>query len=272
MTDEGVQHILTNVGKFKVRHPRTFMREPKKYKSSLPSTEVPHPGISYNPSYTDHQNLLNEVAEKEIKQLKEEEHLKRTTTDLFSKVTADEKMDTWLTEMSSCLQPDDADDQDIDGDYRAINPPTSFDKKKTLKQRRKLKESKALELQRKMLQIEKKKVSDLYKLKLLTQELDKKDQKSARLQENRAQRKISMVNRTKRLNRNKFEEPDLVFKRKHEITGNLRSLEPEGNILLDRFYSMQRRNILPPTVKQNKTKKAKVKRYIKPGFRIDAAV
>uniref|UniRef100_A0A1B6CSD2 Ribosome biogenesis protein NOP53 n=1 Tax=Clastoptera arizonana TaxID=38151 RepID=A0A1B6CSD2_9HEMI len=144
MTDEGVQHILTNVGKFKVRHPRTFMREPKKYKSSLPSTEVPHPGISYNPSYTDHQNLLNEVAEKEIKQLKEEEHLKRTTTDLFSKVTADEKMDTWLTEMSSCLQPDDADDQDIDGDYRAINPPTSFDKKKNSETETKTKRIKSI--------------------------------------------------------------------------------------------------------------------------------
>lgn len=91
MTDDDVRHILTNVGKFKVRHPRTFMRDPKKYLSSLPTTENPHPGTSYNPSFTDHQELLKEVAEKEMKRIKEEEHLQRTTTNLFSKVSVDDR-------------------------------------------------------------------------------------------------------------------------------------------------------------------------------------
>jgi len=46
--------------------------------------------MSYNPSYTDHQNLLQEVADKELKLIKEEKHLKRVTSKMFSRVTEDE--------------------------------------------------------------------------------------------------------------------------------------------------------------------------------------
>ena len=49
-----------------------------------------HLGMSYNPSYTDHQNLLQEVANKELKLIKEEKHLKRVTSKMFSRVTEDE--------------------------------------------------------------------------------------------------------------------------------------------------------------------------------------
>lgn len=49
-----------------------------------------HLGMSYNPSYTDHQNLLQEVADKESKLITEEKHLKRVTSKMFSRVTEDE--------------------------------------------------------------------------------------------------------------------------------------------------------------------------------------
>lgn len=49
-----------------------------------------HLGMSYNPSYTDHQNLLQEVVDKELKLIKEEKHLKRVTSKMFSRVTEDE--------------------------------------------------------------------------------------------------------------------------------------------------------------------------------------
>lgn len=50
------------------------------------------------------------------------------------------------------------------GEYKAINPPTRRDKKKTLQKRRKLREAKHSEAERKRLRIEKKKVSDIYRL------------------------------------------------------------------------------------------------------------
>jgi nucleolar protein 53 len=46
--------------------------------------------MSYNPTYTDHQDLLLEVADKELKLIKEEKHLKRVTSKMFSHVTEDE--------------------------------------------------------------------------------------------------------------------------------------------------------------------------------------
>jgi hypothetical protein len=47
--------------------------------------------MSYNPTYRDHQNLLQEVANKEFILIKEEKHLKRVTSKMFSRVTEDEK-------------------------------------------------------------------------------------------------------------------------------------------------------------------------------------
>lgn len=55
-------------------------------KSLLPTVEPPHPGMSYNPSYEDHQNLLKLVADKETEFIKKEEYLTRNTKGMFKKV------------------------------------------------------------------------------------------------------------------------------------------------------------------------------------------
>lgn len=104
MSEETVRHNLIGLGKFKVRAPKTFMKGSKIENASiLPAIEIPHPGASYNPSLTDHQNLLKEVVEKEEKLIKEEAHIQRVTTDLFSKVTAHEKHVSYNTVRSKCL-------------------------------------------------------------------------------------------------------------------------------------------------------------------------
>ena len=62
-----------------------------------------------------------------------------------------------------------------------------------------------------------------------------------------------------------------IFQLSEELTGSLKSLKPEGNLLIDRFKSMQKRNIIETRVKQkivkNKRKrKLVVKRNYKMGF------
>lgn len=64
----------------------------------------------------------------------------------------------------------------------------------------------------------------------------------------------------------KFEEPDLEFSMAPELSGNLKNLKLQGNLLTDRFKSMQKRNILAPTKRQIH-KKPKVKRFTKPGHK-----
>merc|ERR1712020_499905 len=70
----------------------------------------------------------------------------------------------------------------------------------------------------------------------------------------------------------KFEENEIPLKLADELTGNLRSLKPEGNLLEDRFKSLQKRNILETRTKKKLTKakarkrKKVEKRNYKMGF------
>lgn len=72
-------HATFNTG---VTPPKSLVKKT----SHVQATEIPHPGMSYNPSYNDHQSLLAEVAEKELKLMKDEKHLLRVTSMMFKKV------------------------------------------------------------------------------------------------------------------------------------------------------------------------------------------
>lgn len=87
---------------------------------------------------------------------------------------------------------------------------------------------------------------------MMAKEISEREQKLAAVKEKREKKKAAEVNNTKKLSKRKFEEPDLEFNRPHEIAGNLRNLKSEGSLLSDRFYSMQKRNIMEVTAKQLK--------------------
>jgi len=269
LEDETNRHLLKNTGKLRVRHPKSYAKNTSKtLPSGLPATEIPHPGMSYNPSFTDHQQLLKEIADKEMKLIKEEEHLDRVTSQMFSKITPLENKKLWMKEMSEGLDKTPGSGDENEGNYTAINPPTSFTKKKTRQARRKAKEAKREAHEKQKLRMEKKKTADIYKLRFLTKEISEKEKKHELIREKREKKKIAETNRVKKLSKRKFEEPELEFNRPHEISGNLRALKPEGNILNDRFYSMQKRNILEVTAKQLKSHKRKVKKFVKPSHKI----
>lgn len=87
ITDVTKRHSLKGVGKLRKR----ITRPPNKERTVLPPVEIPHPGTSYNPSFADHQSLLNEVVKKESDIMKEEAHLNRVTKNMFKKFSAHEK-------------------------------------------------------------------------------------------------------------------------------------------------------------------------------------
>ncbi|KAJ3665022.1 hypothetical protein Zmor_000542 [Zophobas morio] len=260
-----VKHNLAGTGKI-----RKTVKDLKKIKSSvLPTIEMPHPGMSYNPSYDDHQDLLKTVAEKEMKIIKEEEHLNRVTRDMFSKVTAKKRDSMWLQEMSQGLQSASTNDNDneSDSEYKALNPPTK-NKKKTLQQRRKQQEQMQLELLKRAAKLSKKKISDIHQLKTLNKQIDKTESKAKILRERRLKNLLLKKKEPKRLSAIKFEETELDFNMGPDITGNLRSLKKEGNLLTERFKSLQKRNVIEPSVRRRR-KKSKVKVYTKPGHKED---
>lgn len=70
----------------------------------------------------------------------------------------------------------------------------------------------------------------------------------------------------RRLGRVKFVEPEIHFNNAIEISGNLRNLKQEGSLMVDRYKSLQKRNILAPN-KVRKIKKRLVKKYTKKQFK-----
>ncbi|EEZ98070.1 ribosome biogenesis protein NOP53 isoform X1 [Tribolium castaneum] len=259
------KHNLVGTGKS-----RKTVKTPKRPKSSvLPPVEPPHPGMSYNPSYEDHQDLLKTIVEKETKIIKEEEHLNRVTRDMFSKVSEKQKNSMWMEEMSQGLPQASTQqsDNESDGEYKSINPPTK-NRKKTQQQRRKLREQKKLELLKQIAKKEKKKISDIHRIKLLKNQIEKREKTTQILREKR--KKVQELKKTepKRLSAIKFEECDLEFNMGPDIAGNLRNMKKEGNLLTDRFKSLQKRNIIQPSIRRHR-KKSKVKVYTKPTHKDD---
>lgn len=152
-------------------------------------------------------------------------------------------------------------------EYSAINPPVK-NKKKTLQQRRKQKEQIKLQKALQKAKREKRKISDIYKLRFIKKQIDVNEKKTKMLQKKREKVEEYKRKEAKRLNSVKFEEQDLDFTVGHELAGNLRNLKKEGNLLLDRFKSLQKRNILEPRVRQTR-KRPKTKKYVKPGYKED---
>uniref|UniRef100_A0A0A9X8V0 Ribosome biogenesis protein NOP53 n=1 Tax=Lygus hesperus TaxID=30085 RepID=A0A0A9X8V0_LYGHE len=278
---DALEHNLSKAKLASIRAPKGIVKK----KSVLPALELPHPGTSYNPSVSDHQDLLRIVADKEIELQKKEAHLDRVTSAFFQKVTPEEKQAQWVAEMSQGLVksevPDHTDDveikeeplsdeEDTKENFRlSINPPTDRLKAKTRKQRRIQKRLREEALQRKYAKVEKKKVSDIYALRKLNSSLDSRSEKQKLMVEKRKKLAAAHAGRTKRLAAKPFEEADIDFSRPCELRSSLNLVKKQGSLLADRYLSLQKRNILAPGTKQTKLRKAKVKRFVKASHKID---
>ncbi|XP_034184759.1 ribosome biogenesis protein NOP53 [Osmia lignaria lignaria] len=269
MSPDTVRHTLTHFGAKKRRIPISVRKKP----SALPAIEAPHPGTSYNPSFEDHQTLLHQIAKKEMELIKEEQHLKRVTTDMFKKVSVEEKENNLLKEMLEGLKSEEKNDpdEDLDPTVTSVNRPVR-NEKKTRVQRRKQKEEKELARKKQQKKLEKKKVSDIYKLRLLNKQLASKERKEKILREERLKKKALKAVGPKTLSKVKFEPLEADFKLANELSGNLRNAEPTTNLLKDRFKSLQQRNIVAPSRMKLKRDKAKVKRFVKPDHKIDVTI
>lgn len=120
--------------------------------------------------------------------------------------------------------------------------------KKTLVQKRKQRQQKQATKARALVKLEKKKISDIYKLKTLQKQIEAKEKKQEFLRQKRMQKheRESLVPKT--LSKTKFEPIDPDFQLAEELTGNLRNCKPSKNLLKERYKSLQQRNIIAPTV------------------------
>lgn len=256
-------YTLRNIGKGTIKVHDSVRHKTTKAKKFEP----PHPGMSYNPSYEAHQDLLKQVMTKEEELIKVEKHLKRVTTDMFSKVTAEERDRLRVKEMSSGLpENDEEQENNVDGTdekpYQPVNAPVE-NKKKSKKQRRKQKEQKLLTNELKRKKELKKQAADVHRIKKLKLEIEEEAEQLNQLKKRRKLADKKKKFETKRLGRLKFKEPDVDVQMPEDIVGNLRNVKVESSLLVDRYKNFQKRNILPTSVEVGKRKPRKIKRFIR---------
>lgn len=241
--------------------------------ATRPAVEAPHPGVSYNPSYKEHQELLQEVGKHEQKMMKREAHLLRVTTGMFRKVTQQEKENQWKEEMSAGLpQPhnpanDPEADSETDNEYKSINPPVK-NKKKDHKARRKQREQIEEKERLKREKIEKKKITDLYKLRKLQSSISKTEEEQGVERTKRAERRaVIAATALPTLNAHKTPRSEPEYVDPATLSGDLRNIKSNSNLLRDRYESLQRRGALAASKVMMK-KKRKLKSYFKPGHKV----
>lgn len=115
------------------------------------------------------------------------------------------------------------------------------------------------------------KVQDVYRIKSMNKEIVAEEKTIAQRMAKRAEQKEAKKSLPAHLTGHKYEEQDMDLKLSDELTGNLRSLKPEGNLLCDRFKSMQKRNVIETRVKHKivknrRKRKVAEKRSYKMGF------
>lgn len=138
--------------------------------------------------------------------------------------------------------------EEDDSSITIANAKANAMKKKTLVQKRKQREQKQAANKRASDKLEKKKVSDIYKLKILQKQIEAKEKKQEFMRHKRMKKheKESFV--PKNLSKIKFEPIDPDFQLAEELTGNLRNCKASKNLLKERYKSLQQRNVIAPTI------------------------
>ncbi|XP_062503755.1 ribosome biogenesis protein NOP53-like [Corticium candelabrum] len=254
-----------------VKAPKTL-----KFNKPLPisAVEVAHPGASYNPSFVDHQALLHSATEVEVEKLRKESKLSRKAA--MSKMSAAEREAVWREEIGrvgeDMLRNSESNENDGSGsdDETTLGRQTvRADKRKTRKRRRKELERQAQEETKRVEKIDKQKRQDLYRLRSIGREIKSQEKEIEERQETRKQKAVCQERKPKRLSKLAFEEPDIDLQLSDELAGSLRQLKPEGNLMMDRFKSFEKRGIIETRKRAVSRRKYKLKEYTKRTHRIE---
>ncbi|CAF0928341.1 unnamed protein product [Rotaria sordida] len=246
--------------------PNHIIKKPSK----LSAIDKPLPGTSYNPTFDDHQDLLRKAVDVEIEKERKELKLQKNLPTLLTQNAAEPIKQSWLKEMSSGLFDDNIAHESILETNQlnsvSVGKPVKVETK-TIQQRNKEKLHKKKQALAKAAKEKRIQDNKLFRVKSIRKEINTDELKHKQRQETR---KNDYENRekygTKKFGRYKFEDADLDLNLSDEITGNLRTMKTEGNLLHDRFKSLQKRNIIETRIRAKPTK-TKMKKYEKRSVR-----
>ncbi|XP_069117828.1 ribosome biogenesis protein NOP53-like [Argopecten irradians] len=261
-------HYCVVTKRRRINVPKHYNQKP----SEITGVQVPDPGASYNPSYDDHQNLLAKAHDIEVKRERKERKLYNAVEAQFRKVSAEELEANLQAEMSAGLNQEDEERVEFteeELEKLSVAPPVRREDKKTRVQRNKEKNIKDKEHGKMKEKFAKTREKDIFRLKTIKAEIKAREKdlsQRARLKKEKYEK--SGMN-TRKLGKIKFEEAEIELKLSDELPGSLRLLKPEGHLLVDRFKSLQKRNVIEPRLEASKKRKYKPKVFMKKGYEIE---
>ncbi|KAI9024023.1 ribosome biogenesis protein Nop53/GLTSCR2 [Hyaloraphidium curvatum] len=249
-----VNDYLAPVRTVPVKRPRTFDRRAPS--SLAPSVTPSDPGTSYNPTFEDHQRLLQQAVDVEVAKEKQREQVQQ-------KLAYPPELD---------LLPEDAEIASLGGEESVDDAggledeavgSQSAQKRLTKSEKNKRKRKLEAAAEEESARLRKKQAREIAVLPSLLKEIKKKEKANARKQA--VPRKDESD--PKRLGPYKLKEPSLDLHLTEELSESLRALKPEGNLLKDRFSGLQKRKLIEPRVRVVRSRKYKLRTYEKPAYR-----
>ncbi|CAN6611574.1 ribosome biogenesis protein Nop53p [Trichomonascus vanleenenianus] len=206
---------------------------------------VPEGGKSYNPDIEEWKKLIEKEAEREELREKERQKLEEERKRIEEIMIAFDDKNELSDDNDDEEEEDENEDEDEESNngQLSVNPPVKV-KIKTAAKRNKLKRHEERQKLEADLKAVRQQINDLNRLpKLLAQELKRIQEQ----QEQRAAGKKSTAQRKRKLGTKvALKEAPLEIKLSDELTDTLRRLKPEGNLIADRFRSLQERGFVEP--------------------------
>ncbi|KAM9984400.1 hypothetical protein ACTFIZ_004090 [Dictyostelium cf. discoideum] len=212
------------------------------------SLEIAEPGMSYNPSYQDHQDTLGVALAKEIIALEYVENVDKVLNPEYIEY---EKDDTIEDDDNNNNNNNNNENDKIEKPGERI---TKLEKNKRIRRAEEMKRQK-LALQKKEFNKQIDEVLDTLK------EVEEAEQVAKELNKKRVEKK-SLNNMPRRLGKYKLSESSEPILLTHELPKSLSTLRNNNyNPLKDRYQSLQKRHIIEASGPQQKPKKAIKKVY-----------
>ena len=238
--------------------------------SLLPAVDQPHPGLSYNPDKNDHDDLLISIADKKRKEMNEKKRLNRKVKEGYDP-TVNVALEEAKEMASGLFSEDDeeasSDRPDEEQQEANQKPPVIIadlkrpKSNKAKRDERKMKIDRAKSKSRK----EKKKLeTEFTRIKQYVRAAREANEKAKLRKQAKEQKKVDRLYRPARLGKEKFKDAPPEFSLESELKGSLRRMTSEGNLLMERFKSLQKRNLIEhrrvQLKKRSKPKRKKVLR------------
>lgn len=241
--------------------------------SDRPHVSIPHAGASYNPTVTDHQELLRQAHQEEEKRQAVRDHLRGLQVSLKRRREAEADAE-WEARQSIL-----ADTQEVQNRKDGLleeepsgssedSDTANEDEKKPEANRRKTKAERKKEMRRAEARREeearKKAKSERIegaRIKQLAKEVEKAESTK------KVAKKDAADKRPRKLGKHDIKQPATDVQLNDELSESFRAFKPEGNLFRDRYVSLTERQLVETRVPVAKRQKFPTKFYEKHSYK-----